>query len=162
MEDSIFQIIEEVWTSFVGIKLERRSEQELSSLKGYFLLASIEIDGAWKGEVVLFCSEPLAHRITAHLFEMEPAEVSMEDVSETLGEINNIISGNLKRLLPEPCYLSVPSVGYKKNALENIKTIANYNATKVLAVCEEHFVMVMLIMYPEKWTMEIDSCPRPS
>ncbi len=154
MEDSIFQIIEEVWTSFVGIKLERRPEQELSSLKGYFLVASIEIDGAWKGEVVLFCSEPLAHRITAHLFEIEPAEVTMEDVHETLGEINNIISGNLKRLLPEPCFLSIPVVGYKKNALKNVKTIANYNATKVLAVCEEHFVVVMLIIYPEKWNVE--------
>ncbi len=123
-------------------------------MKGYFLAASIEIEGAWKGEVMFFCSESLAHRITAHLFEIEPAEVSREDVSETLGEINNIISGNLKRLLPEPCHLSVPSVGYNKNTLENINTIAKYNVTKVLAVCEEHFVVVMLIMYPKKWTVE--------
>ena len=143
-EDRIFHIVEDVWTSFVGIKLERRSEQELSGVKGYFLVASIEIEGAWKGEVALFCSESLAHRVAAHLFEMDPAEVTDEEVRETLGEINNIISGNLKRLLPEPCHLSAPVVGYEKNAKGNAKTIVDSKAIKVLAVCERQFIVVML------------------
>ncbi len=56
IEDQIFQIVENVWTSFVGLPLERRSIQDLSDVEDGFLVASVTIGGAWNGEIALVIS----------------------------------------------------------------------------------------------------------
>lgn len=144
MEDQIFEIVEHVWRAFVGMDLARRDALPGGEAGGYFLVASIAIEGAWEGEAALFCSEPLAHRMAAHLFEMAPADVGPDEVRETLGEISNIIGGNLKRLLPEPCHLSIPVVGYERNLKAHAARITAHAASKVLACCETEYVVVML------------------
>ena len=41
---------------------------------------------------------------------MEPDEVSTEDLSDVLGELANIVGGNLKAMLPPGATLSLPQV----------------------------------------------------
>ena len=40
--------------------------------------------------------------------------VSLEDVQDALGEVANVVGGNLKALLPEGSTLSLPVVGYER------------------------------------------------
>ena len=44
------------------------------------------------------------------MFGMEPDEVSADEVADAVGELTNMVGGNIKSLLPEPSLLSLPTV----------------------------------------------------
>ena len=156
IEDQIFQIVENVWTSFVGLPLERRSIQDLSDVEDYFLVASVTIGGAWNGEIALVCSEDLARRVAAHLFEIEHEGVTCEEIKESLGEIINIIGGNLKWLLPMPSHLSPPVVGYDQDLRVNITIPEHPFVPMVLANCDNWLLLVMLADHTQTKKLVID------
>jgi len=74
------------------------------------LTGCVHIDGAWNGAAIVECELPLARRIAATLFDRAEGEVSLDDVRDALGEITNMIGGNVKALLPAPSRLSLPTV----------------------------------------------------
>ena len=74
------------------------------------LTGCVHIEGAWNGSALVECELPLARRMTAVLFDRAESEVSLDDVRDALGEITNMIGGNVKALLPSPSRLSLPTV----------------------------------------------------
>ena len=60
--------------------------------------------------MVVRCSAAAARNAAAALLGVELDDVTTEDVTDALGELANIIGGNVKSLLPEPCALSLPHV----------------------------------------------------
>jgi chemotaxis protein CheX len=52
----------------------------------------------------------LASAAAEAMFAAEPGSLSADEVSDALGELTNMIGGNIKSLLPAPSRLSVPSV----------------------------------------------------
>lgn len=72
--------------------------------------ASVSITGSWHGHVVVKCSEATARYAAAALLAMEVAEVSEDDVIDALGELANIVGGNVKSTLPSQCAVSLPHV----------------------------------------------------
>ena len=56
------------------------------------------------------CSGGLARRVASTMFATDACELSADQVSDALGELTNIIGGNIKALLPEPSQLSMPAV----------------------------------------------------
>lgn len=72
--------------------------------------ASVTISGASNGLVTVDCSEELARRLAAAMFDSPAGSLSEEDVRDSLGEIANIIGGNIKALLPGPSNLGLPKV----------------------------------------------------
>jgi chemotaxis protein CheX len=74
------------------------------------LTGCVHIDGAWNGAALVECELPLARRLTAALFAREPADLALDEVRDALGEITNMVGGNLKALLPSPSRLSLPTV----------------------------------------------------
>jgi chemotaxis protein CheX len=51
-----------------------------------------------------------ARRAAAAFLAMELDEVSEDDLSDVLGELANIVGGNVKAMLPPGCFLSLPQV----------------------------------------------------
>jgi chemotaxis protein CheX len=97
-----------VMESIAGVVLEPTAGEiprERPALTG-----CVHIDGAWNGAALVECELPLARRITAVLFDRPAGDVSLHDVRDALGEITNMIGGNVKALLPAPSRLSLPTV----------------------------------------------------
>jgi chemotaxis protein CheX len=44
------------------------------------------------------------------MFSNDPHKVTIADLQDAVAELVNMIGGNFKALLPETCYLSLPSV----------------------------------------------------
>ena len=65
--------------------------------------------GDWKGALLLECSPAQAADWAARLMSLRPP-VAPEDVRDGLGELTNIVAGNLKAILPPRVGLSIPSV----------------------------------------------------
>lgn len=74
------------------------------------LTAAIYFAGTWKGAVLLECSRPQAFEFTHRLMAIDPPACINNDVRDTMGELANMMAGNLKSVLPRGIGLSMPSV----------------------------------------------------
>ena len=74
------------------------------------MLGSVSITGSWHGHVVVSVSGAAAKHAAAAFLAMTPDEVSDEDVVDVLGELANIVGGNVKSMLPAGCFVSLPHV----------------------------------------------------
>ena len=75
------------------------------------LLASVRIDGDRSASVFVYTSPELANCIAASMFGQELDELEQSDVLDALGEVVNVIGGNVKGILNQECSLSLPCVG---------------------------------------------------
>ena len=74
------------------------------------LTAAIYFAGEWKGAVLLECTRPQAYEFTRRLMSIETPASTNDDVRDTMGELANMLAGNLKSVLPRGIGLSMPSV----------------------------------------------------
>ncbi|GGC01781.1 chemotaxis protein CheX [Cellulomonas carbonis] len=81
--------------------------------------AWVDVDGAAPGRVLLTTERDTATRITRALLMMDAGEsVSDEDFRDALGEVANVVGGNVKALVPDPGALSLPQVTHEAPALD--------------------------------------------
>ena len=71
--------------------------------------AAVYYAGAWRGALLLECAAGQGADWAARLMHLAPP-LSMDDVRDGVGEVANVIAGNLKALLPPGAGLSIPSV----------------------------------------------------
>jgi chemotaxis protein CheX len=101
-------IVEDVFQTMLELEVHQL-EWDASTQEG-FVSAEVQFVGEWKGAVVLQCSPELAFDLTARLMhEPRPSEVD-QDVRDAMGELANMVGGNLKSVLPPGVALSMPSV----------------------------------------------------
>lgn len=77
-----------------------------------WVTALIGFEGSYSGLVVLHCPEPLARRTASSLLSAGD-DVAAQDVHDAMGEVVNILGGDIKLLLDgggKLVHLSVPSV----------------------------------------------------
>lgn len=110
-QQQLAEIAGTVWSSLLGMTLRERETSEPSPTEEWHSAsATVHISGSWNGLVILSCSTTLARRAAAAMFEMSVDDLDDLEVADALGELVNIIGGNLKCLLPEPSQLSLPTV----------------------------------------------------
>lgn len=81
--------------------------------------AAADITGAWRGTVTVEMGLELAFNVAAALYAQPVAAVSgdlgraeQSLLFDAVGEVVNIVAGNLKALLPQPSVLSLPRVEF--------------------------------------------------
>lgn len=109
-EGDLAEMLEQVWVSYMdpeGISplIPTGDDKQPSEVH-----SSVSITGSWSGHVVYASSILAAKRAAAAFLAMESDEVSQEDLSDVLGELANIVGGNVKAMLPPGCLLSLPQV----------------------------------------------------
>ena len=107
---TVQSIADEVWPSLVGdgeafVPVPVAPPGEVVS-------AWVDIVGPWTGSVVLTCSPATARSLTENvLMSRPPAVVDDEDVADALGELANVLGGNIKSVLPGESRLGLPQIG---------------------------------------------------
>ena len=109
-EATVQGIAEEAWSALVG------DEEFLVPLPGGppddAVSSWVEIVGPWNGAVVLTTGRSTAEELSRCLLaEHAPPVLDDEDVEDALGELANVVGGNVKAVLPGPSALSLPAVG---------------------------------------------------
>ncbi len=74
------------------------------------ITAAIFFTNSWKGALIIDCRRSLAFDITAKLMSIGRPDAINDDVRDSMGELANMIGGNLKSILPAGVGLSMPSV----------------------------------------------------
>lgn len=106
--EQLVSVAQDVWGSFLGLELTEVNPSDVK--RNGFTTACVNISGAWAGSVLLECPKPLAQLAAAVMFDSEADLLSEDEVCDALGELVNMIGGNIKSLLPAPSHLSLPSV----------------------------------------------------
>lgn len=110
METEIRQITEMVWTSMLERELQPGTCADWQSFPMQVLMGAVRLRGDWEGAVTLNCSATLARQLAAILFDIPEQNTTAEQTLDAMGELTNIVGGNIKGLLPQHSQLSSPSV----------------------------------------------------
>lgn len=109
---------------------------------GETITSLVTITGAWNGAVIAQFPTPLAGRLTCALLRSDVAP-SDDEIHDALGELVNIMAGNIKALLPEPSQLSMPAVAFGSDYGMNV--IGSRTIARVPFTCEGQVFTVTLV-----------------
>jgi chemotaxis protein CheX len=109
-EATVTEIAVETWLALLGV------DEVLVPMPGELpddaLSAWVELSGPWTGAVVVTCGRSTAEELSRTLLqESSPEPLDTDDVVDALGELANVVGGNVKALLPAPSVLGLPGVG---------------------------------------------------
>jgi chemotaxis protein CheX len=102
------QIVENVFQTMMG--MEVRAVDVPFPPSGDVITAAISLAGTWKGAVLVECGLPEAFLFTSRMIGIDPPTSLNDDVRDALGELANMVGGNLKSVLPGGVALSLPTV----------------------------------------------------
>jgi chemotaxis protein CheX len=74
------------------------------------IVATVSLTGGWDGHVRIDCTPAAAADITALMLDLPAGGLDTHDVADAMGELANIVAGNIKALLPAPVSLGLPVV----------------------------------------------------
>ena len=111
-EDEVVQVVNSIWGSILGLEVTvENAGNARERLEGQrTLTACVHVTGDFDGATLLFCTARLARELAGIMFETPPEALSVEDVQDALGELANMVAGNIKPLLEGSSRLSLPSV----------------------------------------------------
>jgi len=117
IEKEICDYTESIWKSILSLDVKPIQNGSVESEKNYALAGCVQITGAWNGTVTMHYPMPLAKKVASIMFDLNGEPVENELIQDALGELTNMTGGNIKSLLPEPCFLSLPAVAVTDSAM---------------------------------------------
>jgi chemotaxis protein CheX len=108
-DEQIVGITQDVWSSFTGRPVDA-GPGDAALDGGDVTVGRVAVTGGWRGWVLLACPTRLARTAAAAMFERPAETLTDDEVADALGELTNMIGGNVKSLLPGPSRLSMPAV----------------------------------------------------
>jgi chemotaxis protein CheX len=106
--DDLRAVAGDVWESCLAYHGEPLEDGTGALLEGVPARAVVRIAGDWSGAVRLEMSRETA--AAAARIMLDADQVEPDEVADAVGELVNIIGGNLKSLLPTPSRLGLPQV----------------------------------------------------
>ncbi|HSR50091.1 MAG TPA: chemotaxis protein CheX [Acidobacteriota bacterium] len=112
-KEELFQAVEGIFNSMLGLPVACTHRSVLSggpaSIHGMRVTSSVSLTGGWSGSILIECSGETACTLASALLKTECRQVD-DNVKDVLGELANMVAGNVTRRLPGSTQLSLPSV----------------------------------------------------
>lgn len=103
------QVVDDVCSGMLGLEMERSEEFNCEGIDA--LSAIIRISGSWDSMVQVLTPRKTAIAIASTMFAISKDELSEAEIRDAVGEIVNIVGGNLKGIVEGVSSLSLPCVG---------------------------------------------------
>src|SRR5262249_59098888 len=94
------QITESIWSAIAGLAVERVDPDDVRARTGSTFAGCVHVTGAWSGAIALHCSEPLARRVAAAIFDVDAALATIRQTQDAVGGLVNMAGGHVNALLP--------------------------------------------------------------
>lgn len=109
MDRYVTELSAAVWEQTLGLSLDPAGADP--SPHGRTVEGHVHISGRWNGTLVCQCSIGAARRAAHVMFGHGEEHGSTQEVQDAVGELTNMIGGNLKALMSDDgCFLSLPIV----------------------------------------------------
>ncbi|WP_432827045.1 chemotaxis protein CheX [Dactylosporangium sp. CA-092794] len=113
VDRDLIEIVNEVWDAY----LQQPGAAPADSAEATdprAVIAAVSITGAWEGHVRVLVPPAAAADITAIMLAIEPGEITDQDVTDAMGELINVVGGNVKTRGIQPARLGLPVVATGK------------------------------------------------
>lgn len=108
-ETKIRSVVRDVWSTQLDLRiLDVEGPPPLPASPT--VTAAIHISGDFHGAVRLECSRILIRRAAAIMFATTEDNLSLDDERDVVGELTNVVAGNIKALLPGSNSISLPTI----------------------------------------------------
>ena len=113
VDQDLVEIVREVWDAYLQ-QSDPRQVAGPDTPDKRTITGAVSITGAWEGHVRVWVPADAATDITALMLAMEAGEVTDQDVTDAMGELINVVGGNLKNRGAQPAKLGLPVVATGK------------------------------------------------
>lgn len=145
--DVLVELSGAVWASFIDAEtlLDGPVDVDSSSWTPGGTSAEVSISGDWSGLLSVVLTAAGARHVAGRMFQLPAGEVCDDDLSDAVGEVANMIGGNVKAMLAGEHRLGLPVVRALTGPVPDpgSETVA---ATTLL--WGEHLVLVRLAHTP--------------
>ena len=121
--DDLQAVTEDVWLALAGeeeVLLPRPVPAGAPFDATGVWSAAVTISGGWHGVVTVELDADIARQLGARMLDLSSAEEAEDaDVADAVGELVNMIGGNVKSLMPGPSVLSLPAVAAGRAVFPN-------------------------------------------
>lgn len=108
LPNDLMQVVESVFGTMMNLDVGECGEPWFHSSDR--LTSAVHLAGEWNGALLLECTGRQACRFTGRFLGMDAPDRVDDVVRDVLGELANMIGGNLKCVLTQGIRLSLPSV----------------------------------------------------
>ena len=123
--DQLSSITFDVCQSMLGLEM---SPVEVESAQPQTQFAAcVLITGSHNSMIEVATSPDAAVQIASTMFAREPEGITVDDVSDAVSEVANMIGGNLKGFLGGDCQLSIPYMSAKPTQPEEGAAVAAFD-----------------------------------
>lgn len=120
-ESRIRSIVRSVWSTQLGLEIQD-VDKPVRPAPSATITAAIHISGDFHGGVWLECSRSLVRRAASIMFDLPAEKLADEDERDVIGELTNVVAGNIKALIPGSNSISLPTIvegsDYRISALD--------------------------------------------
>ena len=106
--DDLAQIVDSVFETMMNLRAEPGTVLWFASDDR--VTAAVHLSGPWNGSVLIECDPAQACRLAGRFLSIDPPKTLDNVVRDVLGELANMIGGNLKSMLCNGMHLSMPMV----------------------------------------------------
>jgi chemotaxis protein CheX len=106
--DDLARVVQMVFSTMLDLEVDRSDAPWIHSPDT--LTSAVHFVGEWRGAALVECRADQAFQFAARFMGIERPVAVDEDVRDVMGELANMVAGNLKSLLPRGVGLSMPSV----------------------------------------------------
>jgi CheY-specific phosphatase CheX len=114
IKTSVANSVNEIFDKMLSMNVEIFDTESQENIDDKKIVGAVSFTGDVMGWMSIHVSDCFAHLITASMLGMEIDEIEgEEEIHDVIGELSNMIGGNLKSLFCDtgfPCQLSVPSI----------------------------------------------------
>lgn len=107
--EMLAEIVQSVFVTMMDLEVSIGDMQWHPSA-GERLTSSVQLTGEWNGAVLLECSRHQACQFAGRILASDPPENVDDDVRDVIGELANMIGGNMKSGMANGIRLSMPTV----------------------------------------------------
>ena len=107
-ETAVPQTVAYVFDSMLNMTVESVECELPGSVE--LVTAALHFSGGWTGATLLELPPDMARAFTSRMLGMDVPDTVDADVVDAMGELTNMVGGNLKTILPTGVNLSLPSV----------------------------------------------------
>ncbi len=108
-EDQIRSVVRTVWSTQLGIEIDD-TDAPMTLSGAPTMTAAIHISGDFSGGIRLECSRALIRRAASIMFDLPEEQLNDDDERDVVGELTNVVAGNIKALIPGCNAISLPTI----------------------------------------------------
>ncbi len=109
----VVNAVNNVFDMMLSLEVEISDADSQAVVDGNKIVGSVSFAGDVMGSISIQVGDTFARLMTAAMLGMESEEVDGEEVNDVIGELSNMIGGDLKSRFCDsgfPCQLSIPSI----------------------------------------------------